>query len=115
MSRTASHVELGTDRNESPAGGAYQHMAFTLAPDAALLKPIRVGDIEARNRIFMAPLTRSRAQDDGTPRALLLCELAAAGYRQTAWHWIEGRSVYLAVFEPPSEPPAPGAIRPCQP
>lgn len=49
----------------------------------------------------------------GTPRALLLCELAAAGYRQTAWHWIEGRSVYLAVFEPPAEPPEPERIAPC--
>ncbi len=54
-------------------------MAFTLAPDAALLKPIRVGDIEARNRIFMAPLTRSRAQDDGTPS-----DLAALYYAQRA-------------------------------
>ena len=49
----------------------------------------------------------------GTPRALLVCELAAVGYRQTAWHWIEGRSVYLAVFEPPAEPPEPERIAPC--
>ena len=49
----------------------------------------------------------------GTPRALLLCELAAAGYRQTDWHWIEGRSVYLAVFEPPAEPLEPERIVPC--
>lgn len=52
-------------------------------------------------------------QAHGTPRALLLCELAAAGYREVAWHWIEGRSVYLAVFEPPAEPPQPERIRPC--
>ncbi|GAA0580419.1 methyltransferase domain-containing protein [Craurococcus roseus] len=49
----------------------------------------------------------------GTPRALLVCELAAVGYREAAWHWIEGRSVYLAVFEPPAEPPEPERIRPC--
>lgn len=49
----------------------------------------------------------------GTPRALLVCELAAVGYREAAWHWIEGRSVYLAVFEPPAEPPEPERIVPC--
>lgn len=49
----------------------------------------------------------------GTPRALLVCELAAVGYRQTAWHWLEGRSVYLAVFEPPAEPSEPERIVPC--
>ena len=49
----------------------------------------------------------------GTPRALLSCELAAVGYREVAWHWTEGRSVYLAVFEPPAEPPEPERIVPC--
>jgi SAM-dependent methyltransferase len=49
----------------------------------------------------------------GTPRALLSCELAAVGYREVAWHWIEGRSIYLAVFEPPVEPPQPERIVPC--
>ncbi len=52
-------------------------------------------------------------QSHGTPRALLLCELAAVGYRQVAWHWIDGRSVYLAVFDPPAEPPEPESIVPC--
>lgn len=50
----------------------------------------------------------------GTPRALLACELAAVGYRQAAFHWIEGRSVYLAVFEPPAQPPVPEQITPCR-
>ncbi|TDH60592.1 methyltransferase domain-containing protein [Dankookia rubra] len=49
----------------------------------------------------------------GTPHALLSCELAAVGYREVAWHWIEGRSIYLAVFEPAAEPPAPERIVPC--
>ena len=52
-------------------------------------------------------------QAHGTPRALLACELAAVGYREVAWHWVEGRSVYLAVFEPPAEPPEPERIVPC--
>ncbi|WP_090571096.1 class I SAM-dependent methyltransferase [Belnapia rosea] len=49
----------------------------------------------------------------GTPRALLSCELAAVGYREVAWHWIEGRSIYLAVFEPPTDSPKPERIAPC--
>lgn len=49
----------------------------------------------------------------GTPRALLSCELAAVGYREVAWHWIEGQSVYLAVFEPPAASPEPDHIVPC--
>ena len=49
----------------------------------------------------------------GTPRALLECELAAVGYRRVGWHWIEGRSVYLAVFEPPARPPEPERVVPC--
>src|SRR6476620_7485636 len=54
-------------------------MTFTLDESAALLKPVTVGDTTAANRIFMAPLTRSRAQSDGTPS-----NLAARYYSQRA-------------------------------
>jgi N-ethylmaleimide reductase len=54
-------------------------MTFTLAHDAALLRPIRIGGITASNRIFMAPLTRSRAAADGTP-----VQLQAEYYAQRA-------------------------------
>ncbi|TPG23990.1 alkene reductase [Mycolicibacterium hodleri] len=54
-------------------------MAYTLADDASLLESIQVGDVAAPNRIFMAPLTRSRAQADGTPS-----DLAAQYYAQRA-------------------------------
>ena len=57
-------------------------MTFTLADDAALLQPIAIGSHTARNRIFMAPLTRSRAHDDGTPSDLQVeyyAQRAAAG------------------------------------
>ncbi|MBO0680223.1 alkene reductase [Mycolicibacterium sp. S2-37] len=47
-------------------------MTFTLAEGSALLKPIRIGDTAAENRIFMAPLTRSRADADGTPSDLAI-------------------------------------------
>ncbi|MBJ7341841.1 alkene reductase [Mycolicibacterium sp.] len=57
-------------------------MAYTLAADAALLQPVRIGDTAAGNRLFMAPLTRSRAQADGTPSDLAVqyyAQRAAAG------------------------------------
>ena len=52
----------------------------------------------------------------GTPRRQLECELAAVGYRPTGFQWLlvqPPRSEYLAIFEPPSVPPLPDAIRPC--
>lgn len=52
---------------------------FRLDADAALLQPIQVGDTAATNRLFMAPLTRSRADADGTPSPL-----AAEYYSQRA-------------------------------
>lgn len=39
--------------------------------DAALFKPVRVGDLELKNRIVMAALTRCRADAaDGIPTDL---------------------------------------------
>jgi len=52
----------------------------------------------------------------GTPRATLACELTAAGYHQTAFHWLltaPPRSEYLAIFEPPATPPSPETIHAC--
>ena len=54
-------------------------MTFTLDDNAALLKPVRVGNTTAANRIFMAPLTRTRAQADATPS-----DFAAQYYAQRA-------------------------------
>jgi N-ethylmaleimide reductase len=54
-------------------------VAFKLDLDASLLKPVQVGDTLAPNRIFMAPLTRSRAHADGTPS-----DLATVYYAQRA-------------------------------
>ncbi|WP_422744741.1 alkene reductase [Mycobacterium sp. WMMD1722] len=57
-------------------------MTFKFDGDAALLKPVQIGDTDAKNRLFMAPLTRSRAQADGTPSDLAVeyyTQRAAAG------------------------------------
>lgn len=40
-------------------------------PVEALLAPIKIGDVELRNRIAMAPLTRGRAGASRTPNALM--------------------------------------------
>jgi len=48
----------------------------------------------------------------GTPPALLRCELAAVGYRETASYPLDAQS-YLAVFVPQAMPASPAAIRPC--
>jgi len=36
-----------------------------------LFQPVRLGPYQLANRIVMAPLTRSRAGDDGVPRSLI--------------------------------------------
>ena len=50
----------------------------------------------------------------GTPPSLLRCELAAVGYRETAFFDLGRAGGYLAVFEPPNTPPRPEAIRACR-
>ena len=58
---------------------------------------------------------RKQTAAHGTPPDLLRCELAAVGYRQTAFHDLQ-EGTYLAVFVPPSPgsgPASPAAIQPC--
>jgi SAM-dependent methyltransferase len=60
---------------------------------------------------------RKQTEVHGTPPDLLRCELAAVGFRQTAFYDLQ-ESTYLAVFVPPSPgsgPSSPAAIRPCAP
>ena len=60
---------------------------------------------------------RKQTEAHGTPPDLLRCELAAVGYRQTAFYELQ-EDTYLAVFtlpDPPAGPAAPSAIRPCSP
>ena len=46
---------------------------------ASLFEPIQLGSLILRNRVFMAPLTRNRADANGVPS-----ELAATYYAQRA-------------------------------
>jgi SAM-dependent methyltransferase len=73
----------------------------------ALRSGARVGVIDARKQ----------TEVHGTPPDLLRCELAAVGYRQTAFYDLQ-ENTYLAVFalpNPPAGPASTTAIRPCSP
>ncbi|MGB3771450.1 MAG: alkene reductase [Rhodococcus sp. (in: high G+C Gram-positive bacteria)] len=50
-----------------------------LSPESPLLQPLTLGEIDTRNRVYMAPLTRSRSGDDGVPG-----EMVVEYYRQRA-------------------------------
>ncbi|NEL20626.1 alkene reductase, partial [Escherichia coli] len=54
-------------------------MTYTLKDDSPLLKPFDSGVIHTPHRVFMAPLTRLRAESDGTPT-----DLQTEYYRQRA-------------------------------
>lgn len=41
-----------------------------LRTDSPLLQPVKAGALDAKNRVWMAPLTRNRADADGTPNDL---------------------------------------------
>ena len=49
------------------------------AKTVTLFDPIRIGDIELKNRIIMAPMTRARADDEG-----IIADYTALYYRQRA-------------------------------
>lgn len=50
-----------------------------LSTDSPLLQPVKAGSLDAKNRVWMAPLTRNRADADGTPN-----DLSVEYYRQRA-------------------------------
>ncbi|MBM7067656.1 alkene reductase [Actibacterium sp. 188UL27-1] len=50
-----------------------------MTQNAALFSPVQMGALDLPNRVLMAPLTRNRAQGDGTPKAM-----AVPYYRQRA-------------------------------
>jgi SAM-dependent methyltransferase len=65
-----------------------------------------------RARIAVIDLDRP-TERHGTPRALLLCEFHALGFRETHWRWLRERGEYLALFEPPARPVIPDQIKTC--
>lgn len=101
-----------------PAGSAdvalLIHMYHEIGSPYAFLHNLAAG-LGPGGRVGIVDLDRPTWQH-GTPRDLLRCELSAAGYREAAFHSLEGKVGYLAVFEAPAPEarPEPGAIRPCR-
>jgi SAM-dependent methyltransferase len=89
------------------------HMYHEIAQPFGLLWNLRPA-LRPSGRVAIID-ARKQTAAHGTPPDLLRCELAAVGYRQTAFYALP-ENTYLAVFAPPSssDPPAsPAAIRPC--
>jgi len=68
--------------------------------------------LRAKARVAVIDLDRPTPQH-GTPLPLLACEFQALGFRETARDRLGDKRAYLAVFEPPTEAPAPERIKPC--
>ncbi len=79
-------------------------LLYNLAP--ALKPGARVGIIDA-----IGPTS-----EHGTPPSLLLCELAAVGYREISFHPLTGSNAYLAILAPPfdEDRTRPEAITACK-
>ena len=91
------------------------HMYHEVAQPYGLLWNLRPA-LRPGGRVAVIDARKVTAQH-GTPPDLLRCELAAVGYRQTAFYNLQ-ENTYLAVFMPPSPPDgpvSPSAIKPCSP
>jgi predicted methyltransferase len=91
------------------------HMYHEVAQPYGLLWNLRPA-LRPGGRVAVIDARKVTAQH-GTPPDLLRCELAAVGYRQTAFYDLQ-ENTYLAVFIPPSPPDgliSPSAIKPCLP
>lgn len=87
------------------------HMYHEVEQPYAFLANLRSA-LRPGARVAVVDLDRATNRH-GTPPALLRCELAAAGFRQTAFHDLGGGSGYLAVFAAEGEAPRPSAVRAC--
>ena len=61
----------------------------------SLFEPITVGDLDCPNRIFMAPLTRGRADRAGVPSAIM-----ATYYAQRAAATSRSNRIRLTIGPP---------------
>jgi predicted methyltransferase len=71
------------------------------------------GTLKPGGKLAIVDADRPTARH-GTPPALLRCELAAVGYRQSEFHKLADGESYLAVFVAAEPRPLPADIRPCR-
>lgn len=88
------------------------HMYHEIAQPYAFMSRL-AGSMKPGARVGVVDLDRATWLH-GTPHDLLRCELGAVGYKQVAFHQLTGGVGYLAVFEPPAQPPAPATVRACK-
>lgn len=90
------------------------HMYHEIASPYAFLYNL-VPALRPGARVGIVDLDRV-TWEHGTPRALLRCELEAAGYRLLGFTELRDRLGYLATFEAPASSARPehSAIRPCR-
>ena len=69
--------------------------------------------LKAEGQVVVVDADRP-TQNHGTPPALLRCEFAAVGYRQTAFVELPKAGGYLAMYQPAGARPEPGAINGCR-
>src|SRR5215470_532818 len=55
------------DRERIPSCVRRSEASKEILEMTSLYSPIQLGELSLRNRVFMAPLTRNRANPDGTP------------------------------------------------
>jgi ubiquinone/menaquinone biosynthesis C-methylase UbiE len=87
------------------------HMYHEIRQPMALLTALAPA-FKAGGRLGIEELDRPTLAH-GTPPKLLVCELAAAGYRLVQMSPLTGALGYFAVFQPPKGPPSrtPQAVR----
>jgi FkbM family methyltransferase len=90
------------------------HMYHEIEQPFGLLYNL-VPALKPNARVAIVDLNRV-TWEHGTPKDLLRCELAAAGYEQESLVELAGDIGYLAVFKPPTEASRvrPEAMKPCR-
>jgi predicted methyltransferase len=89
------------------------HMYHEVAEPYALLYNLEAA-LKPGGRVGIVDTSHATSAH-GTPPALLVCELAAVGYRQIGFHRLKGSDAYLAIFDlpPPDARKRPADIAPC--
>jgi len=87
------------------------HMYHEVRQPYALLWHLR-GSLRPGGKVAIVDIDRPTAQH-GTPKAQLLCEVSAVGFRRIGDLDLGAAGGYLAVFEPVGKRPEPAAIKPC--
>lgn len=110
-------IKLGTEDNPGLPAASFDriflvHMYHEVSEPYAFLSRLRPA-LRPGGKVIVVDVDRPTDQN-GTPPALLFCELSAVGFRLTQFVRKPELQGYYAQFEAAGAAPAPAAIRPCQ-